>query len=107
MFGSVIEPIKALREATDDLTSQDLSRLFDDQIQTTIAQLSVLESRLAAMRLASVAEADRRRLAEQSPHRSTARWLADTCSISYGQARNDLGLAQHLDAMENTAEGAP
>ena len=42
-----------------ELTSQDLDRLFDDQIDTSVAALAVLESRLTALRLRFIAEADR------------------------------------------------
>jgi Domain of unknown function (DUF222) len=103
MFGSVIEPIKALREATDDLTSQDLDRLFDDQISAAAAEVAILENRLTAMRLRLIAEADRRRLSTMEGHASAASWVADRCRLSYGQARTQLGLAHDLERMPHTA----
>jgi len=102
MFGSEVEPVKALRESLDDLAHLDLERLFDDQVTTLVVELTRLRTRLDAAHLAAVAELDGRSVAVDEGHSSTSAWLAHRCKVSWGQARGDVALARSLQAMPGT-----
>ena len=102
-----IEAGKALNATVDDLASLSedggWDRLFDDQLATLLVQVHVQRERLAAVELAATAELDRRAIAVNEGHRSTAAWLAENCRLSWGEARRQVGLAAALAAMPVTA----
>ncbi|MFQ5554137.1 MAG: DUF222 domain-containing protein [Acidimicrobiia bacterium] len=104
MFDSETEVLKALREAVDGVAGEDPDRLFDDQVTTAVVALSRLQRRLEAQRLRLVAELDRRRLAVQEGHPSTASWLAHLTGASWNAAGGDVALARGLETMPHTTE---
>ena len=101
--GSAEEPLAALRHALDDLTSRDLDRLFDDQIETAVVELHALGDRLEAAWLRHVEELDRRGIALLAGYRTATSWLADRCRLAWRQARGAVGRARSLAVMPATA----
>jgi len=97
------EPLETLRQVVDDLTSRDLDRLYDDQIETAVVELHILGSRLEAAWLRHIGELDRRGLAELAGYRTAASWIADRCRMTWRRARQALGWARHLLSMPHTA----
>lgn len=108
MLGSVFELIRALRVAVDDLTSLleggDLGGLFDDQVGSVVVEVSRLQRRLDAVRLAATAEVGRRTIAENEGFTSSTAWLAGRTGQTWGQARAEVGLARSLMEMPLTLE---
>jgi len=104
MFGSEVESIKALREATDVLTSHDPDRLFDDQIEHSVVELHRLRNSLDAVWLRHVAELETRHTYLTQGYTSLAAWIADRCRVAWGRARHVIGVARSLSEMPKTQE---
>ena len=102
MFGSEVESIKALREATEVLTSQDPDRLFDDQLEHSIVELHRLRSSLDAVWYRHVAEFETRNTFLHDGYTSLAAWIADRCGLAWGRAKHVIGVARSLCEMPQT-----
>ncbi len=70
--------------------------LTDDALGEVVAGLARLESRAAALRMELSAEADRRRVAEQTAETGTDAWLARLTASTREQAAGGLWLARLL-----------
>ena len=102
MFGSEVESIKALREATEVLTSQDPDRLFDDQIEHTVVELRRQVIRLESVWYRHVAELETRRTYLSQGYTSLAAWVAHRCGLAWGRAKHAIGIARSLVDMPRT-----
>jgi len=95
--------MKALREATDELTSQDPDRLFDDQIEHTVVELRRQLTRLESVWLSHVGELESRHTFLHEGYTSLAAWIADRCGLAWGRAKHAIGVARSLAEMPVTA----
>jgi len=69
----------------------------DDELGDSISGLAALESQAAALRLALSAEADRRRVAEETAETGTDAWVARLTGTTREQAAGGLRIARLLD----------
>ena len=102
MFGSEVESIKALREATEVLTSQDPDRLFDDQLEHSVVELHRLRSCLDAVWYRHVGELESRNTFLHDGYTSLAAWIAHRCGLAWGRAKHVIGIARNLAEMPQT-----
>jgi len=102
MFGSEVESIKALREATEVLTSQDPDRLFDDQLEHTVVELHRLRNSLDAVWYRHVAKLETRHTYLTQGYTSLAAWIAHRCGLAWGRAKHVIGIARNLTDMPRT-----
>ncbi len=104
MFDSHLESIKDLHEATGRLTSQDLDRLFDDQLEHSVIEMQRLRIRLDAEWHRLVAELDTRKSFLLHGYGSMAAWLGDKCRLAWGRAKHSVVVARALVHMPFTSE---
>ncbi len=104
LVDSEVESVKALREATDELTSQDLNRLFDNELEYGVVEIRRQLTRLEAVWLGHTAEMDRRQTFLTKGYASMGAWLAHRCRMAYGRAKHTVGVAHALQDMPATAE---
>jgi hypothetical protein len=76
----------------------EAASMDDDALGEAISSLSGLESRAAALRLALSAEADRRRVAEQTADTGTDAWLARLTGTTREQMAGGLRIAALLQS---------
>ena len=78
-------------------TAEPLSGLSDDQLAQATAGLARLEAQVSARRLAFLAEADRRRVADRTADTGTDAWAAKLTGDTREVMRGGLLIAQELD----------
>lgn len=102
MFDSQTTPLKHLAAAVDEVTSEDLDRVFDDQAETGVVVIHRLITELEAEWLCRVGDVERRGTYENQGYTSLAAWLAERCRITFGRAKHTVGIARALGEMPQT-----
>jgi len=102
MFDSQTTPLKHLAAAVDEVTSEDLDRVFDDQAETGVVVIHRLITELEAEWLCRVGDVERRDTYENQGYTSLAAWLAERCRITFGRAKHTVGIARALGEMPQT-----
>lgn len=91
--------------STDELSSTELGLVSDDDLESTLVELSRVQERLQAEWCRRFREFDRRRLWRRGAFTSAASWAQDRCHMAWGAARERLEVAQALEeAMPRTKE---
>lgn len=75
----------------------ELGRVGEDELGSLVAELAAVESQAAALRLAVLAQADARRVADGSGDTGTDAWAAGLCGSTRRQMAAGLRLARLLD----------
>ncbi len=105
---SIVALIDRLDATLADLDRQDLSRLGSHAALDLVRRLAASGSRLSAVRLAAIAEVDRRGSARSAGATSTAAWLRGE-GQSASAARRDVtladALAEHTQTRQALADG--
>ena len=91
-----------LRSAIEGLRLETLAELPDARLEEDFAELQRASELIDAERLRRLAEIDRRVAYRRDGHLSTAGWLASTCKLSWGMARNEVRMARALEDMPVT-----
>ncbi len=91
--------MSGLRSALDELRSEDLGVVGDDQLQEDLGELQRGVRILEAERLRRLAECDRRALHQRSGHTSAGAWVADVFNEPFGRAASDARCARALEDM--------
>jgi hypothetical protein len=86
-------PVGDALRCLDGADGASLERLGDDALGEVVAGLARLESRATALRLRLSAEADRRRVAEQTAETGTDAWLARLTGSTREHAAGGLRIA--------------
>ncbi|HJR93410.1 MAG TPA: DUF222 domain-containing protein [Acidimicrobiia bacterium] len=82
----------------------ELDTLSNDQMETELARLEVLRTRVASLQVALIAEADRRQLPTWDGCRTLADWVAWRLDVSPATARAYVELARRLDGLPELAK---
>src|SRR5436309_1280777 len=93
--------VRRMEEALDGAAEPSWAAVEAAALLDLVARLGRLASRVAALRLAGPAEADRRAAARDAGMRSTGAWLRTT-GVRAGQAHREVGLAGALTGMDLT-----
>jgi len=88
--------VDAARESVTVAAAVPLSALDEGALSATLSGVSVLESQVAALKLQILAEADRRRVAEQTSDTGTDAWAAKLTSSTLGVMAGGIWLAKLL-----------
>ena len=91
-----------LRSAIEGLRVETLPEMPDARLEEDFAELQRASELVDAERLRRLAEIDRRAAYRRDGHLSTAGWLASTCKLSWGMARNEVRMARALEDMPVT-----
>ena len=92
-----------LRSAIEALRLETLPEMPDARLEEDFAELQRASELIDAERLRRLAEIDRRAAYRRDGHLSTAGWLASTCKLSWGMARNEVRMARALEDMPVTS----
>src|SRR5262245_30076473 len=93
-LGAVVAEASSCLERAAGVPVESLS---DDALGGVVTELAVVESRAAALRMRLSAEADRRRVAEQTAETGTDAWLARLTGTTREQAAGGLRIARLLE----------
>ena len=89
----------------ESVSSRPLFALSDRELATELDEVFAAEQKLAARRLALIAEIDARGVAVRDGARNTAMWLGERLRLDAGRARESLRLARALSvSLSATAE---
>ncbi|MGH3508960.1 MAG: DUF222 domain-containing protein [Nocardioidaceae bacterium] len=88
--------VLGLAAAVDAVAGLGLTELADAQVELVLVEVTRVEARIAAARLAVLAESDRRDLAEQAAATGTDAWAAALTGSSRAVMAGGLWLAQRL-----------
>ncbi len=91
-----------LLSAIEGLRLETLAELPDARLEEDFALLQRASELIDAERLRRLAEVDRRAPYRRDGHLSTAAWLASTCKMAWGTARNEVRMARALEDMPVT-----
>lgn len=94
----VLPAIASALGAMEGVTAESLAGLSDDDLGQALAGLARLESQVAARRLATLGEADRRRVADRTADTGTGAWAAGRT----GETREVMGGEVLLEADLNS-----
>ncbi len=89
--------VAAAREAVTAAHGVPLGSVGDAELGEVLVEVAVLESQVAALKLQVLAEADARRLAEQTADTGTDAWAAKLTGTTAGVMRGGLWLARLLE----------
>ena len=95
-----------LLEVLDDLAGASLLGMSADEAGEAAVELTVAMSRLTALRLAALAQADRTDVAASVDATSTPAWLRSRLPVTAPSAARDLQLARALDAERHAPTAA-
>ncbi len=88
--------VDVARESVTVAAAVPLSALDEDALSAALSGVSVLESQVSAFKLRILAEADRRRVAEQTSDTGTDAWAAKLTSSTLGVMAGGIWLAKLL-----------
>jgi hypothetical protein len=89
----------------DELSSSEVDLISDDDLESTLVELSRFQERLQAGWCRRFREFDRRRLWRRGAFTSAASWVQDRCHMAWGAARERLEVARALEeGMPRTKE---
>jgi hypothetical protein len=88
--------IAAARSAFDRVTEISVGSLQRDELPEVLSELAILESRVAALKLDVLAEADRRQIADQTGDTGTDAWAAKLTGTTRGVMSGGIWLANLL-----------
>ena len=91
--------VSTLHSAIDQLATVGAGELHAEELDAEIVELHRAEQRIAALKLARIAEAERRRSFEILGYLSAGSWLADRLRLAHGAACSLVGLARALRSM--------
>ncbi|MDJ0790660.1 MAG: DUF222 domain-containing protein, partial [Acidimicrobiia bacterium] len=91
---------------TEEAAAEDLSRLSDDELESSIPAMQRRIDGLQAHLALRIAEYDRRGLAESRHLLGTTQWLAHTLRIAKSHASSLLRMGRTFDHMPAAAEAA-
>jgi hypothetical protein len=81
----------------DELSSSEVDLISDDDLESTLVELSRFQERLQAEWCRRFREFDRRRLWRRGAFTSAASWAQDRCHMAWGAARERLEVARALE----------
>jgi hypothetical protein len=91
-----------LRSAIEELQSEALADMPDARVEEDFDEVHRAAELLEVERLRRLADIDRRRAFERHGHLSTAAWLVAVYKMSWGKAREQVGMARALKDMPET-----
>ncbi len=95
--GQVVAGLAAARDAVASVAAVPVGSLSDEELAASVADASVLENQVGAVKLALLAEVDRRRLAKRLGATGTDAWAASLTGTTRGVMAGGLWLAKLLE----------
>ena len=95
--GEVVAGLAAARAAVGSVAAVPVGSLSDEELAASVADASVLENQVGAVKLALLAEVDRRRLAKRLGATGTDAWAASLTGTTRGVMAGGLWLARLLE----------
>jgi uncharacterized protein DUF222/HNH endonuclease len=96
--------MSTLRSALDELASEDLGSLGQDELQDRFGEVHRASVVLEAERLRTLAEIERRRAFARDGHLSATSWLAARYKVAFPHAARQVRTALALEGMPATRE---
>src|SRR4051812_37153979 len=95
--GQVVAELARAREAIASAAGVPVMSLSDDELMASVEDASVLENQVGAVKLALLAEVDRRRLAKRLGATGTDAWAAGLTGTTRGVMAGGIWLAKLLE----------